>query len=242
MKFIGNLFIIIMLYILPLIIYLKSVTFNKNSGLIKSIVTIGYIGIYFLLPEMFTNILPFILILFILIHWKNSEEYRKEYEKYRFSLGEFKLRKAIKYVAITYGLILIAATISYYVLLFFNIPMEQQDVVTMLDNYDLISFSITVPFTVIFAPVVEEFTFRYILFSKLFRDNLNRRVSFLTTAFIVSTLFAGAHFSITAFAMLFTISFYNCYLIEKKGFWYAVFTHVVINGVTTTALLVNKLL
>jgi len=154
----------------------------------------------------------------------------------------FKLKKAIKYVAITYGLILIAATISYYLLLFFNVPMEQQDVITMLNNYDLISFIITIPFTVIFAPVVEEFTFRYILFSKCFRNKLNGRISFLITAFIVSVLFAGAHFSITAFAMLFTISFYNCYLVEKKGFWYAVFTHVVINGVTTSALLVNKLL
>lgn len=230
-----------MLYILPVIVFLKTFTIKKNSKLIKAIVTITYVIIYLSLPELYTNILPFVLIIFILINWSKSQGRYEEYKKYKFSLKEFKISKGIIYVLIAYGLVMVAATISYYLFSVFNIPMEKQEVVTMLSGYDLVSFVITIPFTVIFAPVVEEFTFRYILFSKCCRDCINKKVPFFITAFIVSVLFAGVHFSITAFAMLFTISFYNCYLVEKKGFWYAVFVHIVVNGVTMAALLANKL-
>lgn len=242
LKFIGNLFIIIMIYVIPLITYLKTVKINRNSKLIKTLVAIVYVVTCIILPEMLTNILPFILIIFTLINWKNNEQFQGEYENYKFSLKNFKIGKAFKYVGITYGLTLMASYISYCILSILKIPMEQQDVVTMLNSYDLKNFIITIPFTVIFAPVVEEFTFRYILFSKGFRNGIDKKIPFFISATLVSLVFAGAHFSITAFALLFVISFYNCYLVEKKGFCYAVFTHMVINGVTTTALLINKMI
>ncbi|WP_346887830.1 CPBP family intramembrane glutamic endopeptidase [Clostridium sp. UBA1056] len=242
LKLLGNLFIIFMIYILPLLFFLKTMVLERNSKLIKTLVCMAYILLYLILPELYTNMLPFILIIFILINWTNSQYTYEDYITYRFSLSKFKLSKGIKYVAITYGLTLIGGIIWYIIMFIFNIPIEQQEVVALLSSYDLISFVITIPFTVIFAPVVEEFAFRYLLYGKFLRKRLGGKIGFILSASIVSILFASIHFSISAFATLFIISFFNCYLIEKKGFWYSVFTHLFVNGVSTAFLLLQKII
>ncbi|HBA02649.1 MAG TPA: CPBP family intramembrane metalloprotease, partial [Clostridium sp.] len=104
------------------------------------------------------------------------------------------------------------------------------------------SFIITIPFTVIFAPVVEEFVFRYLFYGKFLRSRFKGEFGFIISASIVSILFASIHFSISAFASLFVVSFFNCYLIEKEGFWYSVFTHLFVNGVSTVILLLSKII
>ncbi|WP_346917124.1 CPBP family intramembrane glutamic endopeptidase [Clostridium sp.] len=242
MKIFGNLFIIFMLYILPLVFFLRTVIIERNSKLIKIVVTIVYISLYLLLPELYNNILPFILIIFILINWSNSKYKNDDYIKYKFSLTEFRLSKGMKYVGMTYGFTIICALVWYMILLILNISIQQQEVITMLSNYDLVSFIITIPFTVIFAPVVEEFVFRYLFYGKFLRKRLNGKFGFILSASIVSILFASVHFSISIFASLFVISFLNCYLIEKEGFWYSVFTHLFVNSVSTIALLLSKII
>lgn len=242
MKILGNLFIIFMLYILPLVFYLRTVKIKRNSKLIKIIVIIAYISLYFLLPELYNNILPFVLIIFILANWVSSKCKNDDYIKYRFSLGDFKIGKALIYVLLVYGFIIMCGLFWFLLLLLFKIPIEQQQVITMLSNYDLVSFIITIPFTVIFAPVVEEFVFRYLFYGKFLRSRFKGEFGFIISASIVSILFASIHFSISAFASLFVVSFFNCYLIEKEGFWYSVFTHLFVNGVSTVILLLSKII
>jgi membrane protease YdiL (CAAX protease family) len=242
LKLLGNLFIIFMIYILPLLFFLKTMVIERNSKAIKILVAIAYVFLYLVLPELYTNILPFILIISILINWTNSKYIYEDYMTYGFSLNKFKLGKGFKYVGITYGFMLLCGAIWYIVLVIFNIPIEQQEVVKLLSNYDTISLIITIPFTVVFAPVVEEFTFRYLLYGKFLRSKFSGKVGFVLSASIVSILFASIHFSIGAFATLFTISFFNCYLVEKKGFWYSVFTHLFVNGFSTILLLLNKMI
>jgi membrane protease YdiL (CAAX protease family) len=60
-------------------------------------------------------------------------------------------------------------------------------------------------------------------------------------AFLSSTIFAVIHFSLNAFAVILWVGLYNCYLINKKGYWYAVFNHFVFNSITIAALLTEKL-
>ncbi|HAK43601.1 MAG TPA: hypothetical protein DCM59_14000, partial [Clostridium sp.] len=98
LKLLGNLFIIFMIYILPLLFFLKKMVLERNSKLIKTLVSITYILLYLILPELYTNMLPFILIIFILINWTNSQYTYEDYITYRFSLSKFKLSKGIKYV------------------------------------------------------------------------------------------------------------------------------------------------
>lgn len=241
-KLLGNLFIIFMIYILPLVFFLKAIFIERNSKLIKTLVTISYIVLYFLLPELYTNILPFILIIFIIISWMNSKNRNEDYITYEFSLSNFKMSKGIKYVCINYVLVFVCSTIWYSILASFNISIEEQEVVNLLSSYDLVSFITTIPFTVVFAPVVEEFVFRYLLYGELLRKRLRGKLGFIISAVITSILFASLHFSFSAFATIFAISFFNCYLIERKGFWYPVFVHLIFNGVSTSALLLQKII
>jgi len=136
-----------MLYILPLVFYLRTVKIKRNSKLIKTMVSIGYISLYFLLPELYNNILPFVLIIFILVNWVSSKCKNDDYIKYRFSLGDFKIGKALIYVLLVYGFIIMCGLFWLLLLFLFKIPIEQQQVITMLSNYDLVSFIITIPFT-----------------------------------------------------------------------------------------------
>lgn len=241
-KLLGSLFAIFMIYILPLVFFLKTIFIEKNSKLIKILVTISYIILFFLLPELYTNILPFILIIFIIISWRNFKNRNEDYITYEFSLSNFKMSKGIKYVVINYGLVYLCSIIWYMVLASFNIPIEQQDVVNTLSSYDLVSFITTIPSTVVFAPVVEEFVFRYMFYGKLLRKRLRGKLGFIISAAITSILFASLHFSVSAFVTLFVISFFNCYLVEKKGFWYPVFVHLIFNGFTTSILLLQKII
>jgi len=221
--------------------FLVTVKFENHGPIIKTLSALGYIAAYLFLPEMYTNILPTICIIFIILYWRNNPHTNKDYEIYRFSLKEFNLIKGIKYVLVLYTIIIIVSNISTIVLTGVGVKLETQEVVNILSEYNLVEYVITIPFTVLFAPIAEEFTFRFLAFNKLFGKALKSKVVFFFGAVFVSIIFAAVHFSITAFAMLFIISFYNCYIIEKKGFWYAVFNHMVVNGITMTFLLIDKL-
>lgn len=242
MEIAGTLLIIYMLYILPLIMFLVTVQFKKYGIIIKVLSAIGYILAYLFLPEMYTNILPTICIISIIIYWKNNTQTFKDYERYGFSLKNFSLIDAIKYVLVLYLIIIVVSNMSNILLNAIGVKLETQKIVNVLSNYNLMEYIITIPFTVLFAPIAEEFTFRFLIFNKLFGEALKSKIVFFMGAILISLIFAAVHFSIKAFAILFIISFYNCYIIEKKGYWYAVFNHMVINGITTTFLLLDKIL
>lgn len=241
MEIIGSLLIIYVLYILPLIIYIATINFKNKNILKKCVIILSYISAYVILPDMYTNILPTIIIISVIIHWKNND-INGEYKKYKFSLREFKFKKAFKYVIALYTILIIVSNLNNIILTNLGVNLESQEIVTILSGYDLSAYLLTIPFTVIFAPISEEFTFRYLIFNRLFESILSSRTAFIILATLVSIIFASVHFSITAFAALFTLSFYNCYIIEKKGFWYAVFNHMIINGVTAMVILSEKLL
>jgi membrane protease YdiL (CAAX protease family) len=118
-----------------------------------------------------------------------------------------------------------------------NINLKEQEIVLELMNVPLRKFVYMIPILVVFAPIVEEFTFRWLLFEKIFRP----RIGFYAAAILSSVMFALIHFNLRALPVLISIGLINCYLIDKKGYWYAVFNHFVFNMVSTLYMLIQKI-
>ncbi|MDR0957214.1 MAG: CPBP family intramembrane metalloprotease [Candidatus Nomurabacteria bacterium] len=80
---------------------------------------------------------------------------------------------------------------------------------------------------IVVAPVFEEMTMRGFLFGKL-----RKKLPFLTTAVLVSLLFAVAHGQINVGIMTFILSMFACYMREKTGsIWGGIFLHAFSNCV-----------
>lgn len=168
---------------------------------------------------------------------RNDTKLYKDYNMYNFSMRNFSLIKALKYSAISYGITVIVAAIVLNVFVKYQVPIKDQEIVSYMAKLPLKKFIYMIPVTVIFAPVVEEFIFRWVLFEKVFKD----RVGIYLAAIISSVIFSMVHFNIKSFPAILWIGLFNCFLIHKKGYWYAVTNHAVFNSVSTFVLLFKKL-
>lgn len=227
---IQNILVYTITYIPPLIIYIKFwKRFDKNKFII-ALISLIYLG-----ASLYTqNILPFILVVLNIMYLKVENE---EYEKYNFSIRKFKFLEGLKYSIYSYGITIIISIITMYVFTKLNVGTKEQEVVTWMVDMSLVKYIITMPVALIFAPVLEEFVFRWFFFEKVFKKSLGLYLS----ASISSAMFAIVHFNLRAFPMILGIGLFNCYLIEKKGYWYAVFNHFFFNFVTVMLLLQQKL-
>lgn len=233
-----DLIIIILVYCSPYIFYMYKMNSNNDDFKIfsfKNILFTLFYGLIILIsPSMFANTLPFIMVIITIFVMKRNNDI--DYAYYKFN--ELKISSAIKYSLIGYIISIVASMIWIGLLSLLKVNFKQQEVVSMLSDYDLITFIASIAPIVIFAPILEEFVFRFILFEKVFNKFLPKILS----AILSSLIFSIIHFSLTAFLVLFTISMINCYLVEKKGFWYAVSLHTLVNFMTTISLLSQKLI
>jgi membrane protease YdiL (CAAX protease family) len=226
---IKDILIIILVYIPPLAIYAKFWREKDRNMLLLVLISLIYLG-----ASIFTqNLFPFILVLLNIGFLKMTEDN----EEYKFSLKGFKFFKGLKYSFYSYAITILLAIVTAAVLDHFGIQQQNQDIVKWMADMPLAEFLVTVPVAVVFAPVVEEFVFRWFFFEKLFR----KRIGFVAGALLSSLIFAGIHYDIQAFAMILGIGLFNCWLIEKHGYWYAVLNHAVFNLVTVLVLLLQKL-
>ncbi|GAA0116901.1 CPBP family intramembrane metalloprotease [Clostridium senegalense] len=234
-----DIFIIILVYFFPFIFFMYKLVFDYKKFSIFSFKSIGTIIIYtiivLLLPPMHANTLPFFAVVLAIMYMKN--EHDKDYFKYNFSIENTNFILAFKYALFSYAISIVAALIWDIILKFMGVTTEQQDVVQILSDYTLLKFLISVPSTVIFAPILEEFVFRYLLFEKF----LNKFIHPILSAVITSLIFAFMHFSLSAFLTLFTLSLLTCYFMHNKGFWYSVSIHMMMNLITTTLIFISKL-
>jgi membrane protease YdiL (CAAX protease family) len=229
---IENIVVYTFTYIPPLIIYIR---FWRKIDRSKSIIII--ISMIYMVAAVFTqNILPFILVVFNIIYLRNQNE-NEDYERYKFSIKNFSFFKGLKYSFYSYFVTIIISAATLYLLSRFNVQLKEQEVVTWMANMSLINFLITVPVALIFAPVLEEFVFRWFFFEKVFKN----RFGLYGSALLSSIIFATVHFNLKAFPMILWIGLFNCYLIEKKGYWYAVFNHIAFNSITVIVLLLQKI-
>jgi len=224
-----DILVFLVLMIPPLLVYIR---FWHDRD--RSVVLIVLISIIYLLAAVFTqNLMPFILVLFNIGFMKGKEEFKE----YNFSLKGFRLLKGLKYSGFSYLVTILVAMVSISIMTYFGIPQQEQDVVKWITDLPLDQFWIAIPVAVIFAPVAEEFVFRWFFFERLFK----KRMGFIAAAVLSSLIFAFVHFNIQAFLMILWIGMFNCYLIDKKGYWYAVFNHLFFNSVTVFAILMSKI-
>lgn len=221
--------VFLLLVIPPLLVYIR---FWRERD--KSVMLISAISIAYILAAVFTqNLMPFILVLFNIALMKGTEEF----EKYGFNLKGFSILEGIGYSMFSYLITILVAVASLSAMNYFGIQQQEQEVVKWMTGLPLDKFWIAVPIAVAFAPVVEEFVFRWFFFEKLFR----KRMGFAAGALLSSLIFAFIHFNIQAFPMILWIGIFNCYLIDKKGYWYAVLNHLFFNSITVFALLMSKI-
>ncbi|MCR1935548.1 CPBP family intramembrane glutamic endopeptidase [Clostridium tepidum] len=241
MERIKNILTFIILWIPPIILFFK-IKPKKNNLFVSIIFCIVYI-----IGSLFTqNLFPFILTIMDIFQLKKryemcegtyNIEYNDDYCRFKFDISSFSFVKGIQYTLTTYLGYILIMIIFNIIFNYFKLNLKEQEVVTWLTNMPLNKFLMVVPITVIFAPVAEEFVFRWYIFEKL----LNGRLGILLAAFISSLLFGFVHFNVKAFPGLVFIALFNCYLIHKEGFWYAVFNHFVFNSINTIMIFLTKL-
>jgi uncharacterized protein len=244
-RYLQNFLIFIFLYIPPLIFFIRYSL--KRS--INKIIIFGIVVFYLVLAMFTQNLLPCVLI-FINIRYirltdngiltngfRNFSNVSEDYIRYNFDIKSFKLFKGLKYAATTYGITIAANIVISLILIAYKVDLKEQEIVRELSNGSLNQLLYMLPSMLIFAPIVEEFTFRWLLFEKLFKP----RVGIFVAALLSSIMFSLVHFNIRSFPILMIIGFLNCYFIHKKGYWYAVFNHFVFNSVTALVMIYQKI-
>ncbi|EJP6473671.1 CPBP family intramembrane metalloprotease [Clostridium botulinum] len=241
MELIKNILTFIILWIPPIILFFK-IKPKKNNLFVSIIFCIIYI-----IGSLFTqNLFPFILTIMDILQLKKRYEicegtyefkYDDDYCRFKFDISSFSFIKGVQYALTTYLGYILIMIIFNIIFNYLKLNLKDQDVVTWLSNMPLNKFLMVIPITVIFAPVAEEFVFRWYIFEKL----LNKRLGIVLAAVISSMLFGIVHFNVKAFPGLVFIALFNCYLIHKEGFWYAVFNHFVFNSINTIMIFLTNL-
>lgn len=256
LNIIKDILVFLLVYIPPLIIFARFWREKDRSTIILIVITLLYIA-----GSMYTqNLLPFILVVFDIKYIKYSSiptvnerlqypyeesRYKRnissrvkfDYERFKFGWKNFNILFALKFAAISYIMSMFISVFETILLSRIKVELQEQEVVSWMTNMPLWKFIVIIPIIIIFAPVVEEFVFRWLFFEKIFKD----RIGIYLSALLSSIIFGFVHFNLRSFPILVWIGIYNCYLIDKKGYWYSVFNHFTFNFITTVALLIEKI-
>lgn len=239
---IKNILVYLTVYLPPLILFLK--LRNKKLNIFFKII----ISILYIILSMFTqNLVPFIFTVMDIIYLRkdyfennsfDKNMFSNDYFQYRFNGDGFNLTRAIKYSIFSLFASIIIMIVFNLLFSMLKLNLKQQEVVTWMYNMPLNKFLIVIPVAVIFAPMVEEFIFRWLIFEKIFKSKLG----IILSAVFSSVLFAVIHYNLRAFPILVWMGIFNCYLIHKKGYWYSVFNHFVFNFTNISIMFLDKLI
>lgn len=191
-----------------------------------------FIGYIYLITK-FSEMLPFILVIvviFMVYSKKNKEEIyflRPLNEKRR----EVFLKAFIfKFVITIVNLVFITILITFGVK---PVSQEISKVIMKANWFGIIYLSV---FTVIVAPILEEFIFRHTLYRQL-----SKRIGKIAACLISSCLFALLHFNFAGTISFLGVAIYNCYLYDKYGYRAAVVNHFVFNFISTAMMIGTKI-
>lgn len=240
-----DLLVILIVFLPPLIYYCRVFTEKRRNSFLLAIICIVYIVAVLFLQ----NTMPFVAVVLSIITIKSyyrenrvcsafMEDAKRDYARLKFSFKSVNFAKAFSYAIGTYFISIIISLVVVFIMQKSGMKVENQQVIDQMEKAKLIQFLFMIPVAVIFAPVVEEFVFRYLLFDKVFKN----RTGVIIAAIISSLMFGVVHFNIKVFVTITFIGLVNCYLIEKEGFWYSVFNHMFFNLVPITSMFVMKIL
>ncbi|MCD2347280.1 CPBP family intramembrane glutamic endopeptidase [Clostridium guangxiense] len=235
-EIIVDIFIIIFIYVFPIVIFIKYFSKTKHNKYMNFLYIVIYAVGVIITSNFMDNLFPFIFIILSILILKNNID-ENDYDKYSFSIRRVNIIKAAEYFIVFYTMNIVAAFIFQWIFLKFNIDVQQQEVVSDMEKMKLLSIIKYIPVSVIFAPILEEFIFRFILFEKILKGKIGLYASCIVSSMLFSTL----HYNLKALPVLFILAVENCYLIHKKGFWYSVLNHSLFNFITVAAILSDKI-
>lgn len=227
LNLIKNALIFFIVYIPPLIVFGKHWLKRERNKIILAIISILYVVLCFHTQ----NIVPFLFVIYDIVYMRFTDEF------YVFNIRRFNFFKCLKAAVFSYlvtiSILLFERTIASNL----NFNLNNQQIVTNMIDMSLKRVIFMVPLVVICAPVLEEFIFRWLFFEKIFKN----RIGIYFSAILSSVIFSVVHFSLAASMVIFWIGIYNCYLIHKKGYWYAVFNHAFFNSITMMIIISQKI-
>lgn len=243
---IKDLVVILLVFLPPLIFYCRILSLKNRHGAIIALICIIYgVSVLFL-----QNTFPAIVVILSILAMKKffcergfssntlKNELGNDYNTFKFNIMTLNVAKALSYAIGTYFFSILLSLIMLFILNKMGLKANDQDVIKILKDADLKKFILMIPVAVIFAPIVEEFVFRYLLFQKI----LKGKSGIYLAAIISSLLFSLVHFNLKASVPIAFIGLINCYLIEKEGYWYSVFNHMMFNLIPITSMLILKLM
>lgn len=230
-EYLKNTVVYIFIYLPPLIMF-----WNVWKRREKSKFVLLFISIIYIVISLFTqNLVPFIFTIINIIYMKKEESFHYRY--YKFNFQNFNVFKALMFSIFSYVVTILVAVIALNIFSSYQIPIKDQEIVEIMSKVPLKRFVFMMPITMVFAPVVEEYVFRWLIFEKILKKPMGTLISTLLS----SIMFAVIHFNMKSFPAILWIGIFNCFLIHKKGYWYAVFNHSFFNSVSTVAILLQKL-
>lgn len=231
-----DVFIIAFIYIFPIVIFIRYLSKSETKIYIQFLCIIIYAAGIIITANFMDNLFPFIFVVLSILILKNSLD-EHDYDKYNFSIRKVKIIKSVQYFILFYILNIAVTIIFEWIFFKLNIGVKQQEIVNDMEKMQLIDFIKYIPVSVIFAPVLEEFIFRFILFEKIFKN----KIGLYGGCIVSSILFAILHYNLKASPVLIILAVENCYLIHKKGFWYSVLNHSLFNFMTVAAIFADKI-
>ncbi|NMC57638.1 MAG: CPBP family intramembrane metalloprotease [Eubacteriaceae bacterium] len=117
----------------------------------------------------------------------------------------------------------------------FGIPIQSQDIVQQLAASPPGLFIYLSVIIIIFAPICEEFCFRYFIYDKI----LNRflKINKYICAILSAAVFSALHANIAGAPTFFMLGIVLCYIYEKKGFLADTIVHAGYNAFSIISIL-----
>lgn len=106
--------------------------------------------------------------------------------------------------------------------------IKPQDIITYYAEAKLIYKLILAMEIIVIAPIIEEYVFRYFLYSKVFAPRMPLYIAGIFSA----VLFTVSHLNVSGVPTFFVLGLLCTYLFQKKGYWAAVLAHAVSNLIT----------
>ncbi|KRQ86136.1 CAAX amino terminal protease self- immunity [Caloramator mitchellensis] len=228
-EIIKMLSILILLALPPFLALIRYSNLFKKKKYMWFLIFIPYV-----VATLFTqNLLPFIAVILTLyfIKKQNDEELMFHFRSLKGWTAEIIGIAVLFKFAIT-----ILSVIYVFLLTKLGFTVESQEVIGMFLKaswIQVIFLSIT---TVIFAPIVEEFIFRHMLYRGVKKKNKAFAVIF------TSLLFTLLHYNLAGSLSFFAVGILNCYLYDKFGYRAAVLNHVVFNFISVVLIIAAKVL
>lgn len=220
--------IILILAVPPWIIFRKYLKEKVNQ------IVLFLLFIIYILSTLFTqNLLPFLLVFIILI--KENKKRNNEYSNLNKPLGKNKFEVLLYSLSFRFIITIITIAVGI-VMQELGYKLEAQQITNMFleaGAFQTIWLSLI---AIVFAPVLEEYVFRHIIYR-----GLSKKVSKFMAAVLSSALFMLLHFNLISSLATFTLGLINCRFYDKYGYRAAVLNHFIFNFLSTALMIYIKI-